>query len=131
DEATTTVNELLAAVPGLKVLVTSRSVLHLYGEHEFSVPPLDLPGPGIVLEATKLLHYSSIQLFVERAQAVQPDFAFTDENAAVIAQICARVDGLPLSLELAAARVKVLPPALLLERLSHARLPVLTTGARN
>jgi predicted ATPase len=131
DEATTTVNELLAAVPGLKVLVTSRSVLHLYGEHEFSVPPLDLPGPGIVLEATKLLHYSSIQLFVERAQAVQPDFAFTDENAAVIAQICARVDGLPLSLELAAARVKVLPPALLLERLSHARLPMLTTGARN
>ncbi len=130
DEAATTVSELLAAVPGLKVLVTSRSVLRLYGEHKFSVPPLDLPGPAIALKATQLSHYGAIQLFVERAQAVQPDFAFTDENAAAIAQICARVDGLPLALELAAARVRVLPPVVLLERLSQARLPMLTGGAR-
>lgn len=130
-EATSVVDELLTAVPGLKVLVTSRSVLHLYGEHEFSVPPLDLPGSGIALEAMELLHFSSIQLFIERAQAVLPDFALTSRNATVIAQICARVDGLPLALELAAARVKVLPLALLLERLSQARLPVLTRGARN
>jgi predicted ATPase len=113
------------------VLVTSRVVLHLYGEHDFSVPPLDVPDPSIAVETTELAHYGSIQLFVERAQAVMPDFALTEENAAVIAQICARVDGLPLALELAAARVKVLPPALLLERLSRARLPVLTRGARN
>jgi predicted ATPase len=131
EEATTTVSELLAAVPGLKVLVTSRSVLHLYGEHEFSVPPLDLPGPGIALKATELSQYGAIQLFVERAQAVQPDFVLTDENAAAIAQICARVDGLPLALELAAARIRVLPPVVLLERLSQARLAMLTGGARN
>ncbi len=130
-EATSVVDELLAAVPGLKVLVTSRSVLHLYGEHEFSVPPLDVPDPSIALEAMELLHFSSIQLFVERAQAVLPDFALTSRNAAVITQICARVDGLPLALELAAARVKVLPPALLLERLSQARLLMLTGGPRN
>ncbi len=130
-EASVAVGELLAAAPGLKVLVTSRVVLHLYGEHDFSVPPLDVPDSSIAVETTELAHYGSIQLFVERAQAVMPDFALTEENAAVIAQICARVDGLPLALELAAARVKVLPPALLLERLSRARLPVLTRGARN
>jgi len=130
-EATAVVDALLAAAPALKVLVTSRVVLHLYGEHEFSVPPLDVPDPSIVLETTELSQYGAVQLFVERAQAVVPNFALTAENGAVIAQICARVDGLPLALELAAARVKVLPPALLLERLSRARLPVLTGGARN
>jgi len=130
-EASAAVGELLSAAPGLKVLVTSRVALHMYGEHEFSVPPLDLPDPSAAVEATELAHYGAIQLFVERAQAVVPDFALTEENAAVIAQICARVDGLPLALELAAARVKVLPPALLLEHLSRARLPVLTRGARN
>ena len=130
-EATSVVDEMLAAVPGLKVLVTSRVVLHLYGEHKFSVPPLDVPDTNIVLEMTELSQYGAVQLFVERAQAVVPDFALTVENGPVIAQICARVDGLPLALELAAARVNVLPPALLLERLSRARLPVLTRGARN
>src|SRR6266571_4817138 len=130
-EATAVVDALLAAAPALKVLVTSRVVLHLYGEHEFSVPPLDVPDPSIVLETTVLSQYGAVQLFVERAQAVVPNFALTAENGAVIAQICARVDGLPLALELAAARVKVLPPALLLERLSRARLPMLTGGARN
>ncbi len=130
-EASTAVSELLEAAPGLKALVTSRVVLHLYGEHEFSVPPLDVPDPSITVETAELANYGAVQLFVERAQAVVPDFALTGENAAAIAQICARVDGLPLALELAAARVKVLPPASLLERLWRARLSLLTGGARN
>jgi predicted ATPase/transcriptional regulator with XRE-family HTH domain len=130
-EVSTVVDELLAGAPDLKVLVTSRVVLHLNGEHEFSVPPLDLPDLDIAQDATALSHYGAIQLFVERAQAVKPDFALTAQNSAVIAQICAKVDGLPLALELAAARVKVFPPALLLEWLSQKRLPVLTKGPRN
>jgi len=130
-EATAVVDEMLAAAPDLKVLVTSRAVLHLYGEYEFSVPPLDVPDPGIELTSAELSQYSAIQLFVERAQAVVPDFTLTAENTASITQICARVDGLPLALELAAARVKMLPPALLLKRLLEARLDMLTGGARN
>jgi predicted ATPase/tetratricopeptide (TPR) repeat protein len=130
-EAISTVDEMLAAAPGLNVIVTSRVVLRLYGEHQFSVPPLDIPDPSIVLTTTELTQYGSVQLFVERVRAVAPDFVLTDENATTIAQICARVDGLPLALELAAARVKVLPVASLLERLSMARLPSLTGGARN
>jgi predicted ATPase len=130
-EAAAVVEELLAAAPGLKILVTSRVVLRLYGEHEFSVPPLDVPDHSMALETTEISHYGAVQLFVERAQAVMPDFVLNAENSAIIAQICARVDGLPLGLELAAARVKILPPALLLERLSQKRLPMLTGGARN
>ncbi len=129
--ATSTVGELLAAAPGLKLLVTSRAVLRVYGEYEFSVPPLDVPDPGILNKAADLLQYPAVQLFVERAQALVPDFELTAENAGIIAGICARVDGLPLGLELAAARIKVLQPASLLERLSRARLPLLTGGARN
>jgi predicted ATPase len=131
EEAATIVDEMLAAAPKLKVLVTSRAVLHLYGEYEFSVPPLDVPDPGIQLKAAELSQYSAIQLFVERAKLVVPDFSLTAENASSIAQICARVDGLPLALELAAARVKLLPPALLLKRLSETRLDTLAGGARN
>ena len=130
-EAASAVDEMLAEVPGLKVLVTSRVVLHLYGEHEFSVTPLDVPDPGIILDTAEFSQYPAVQLFIERTQAMLPEFALTAENAATIAQICARVDGLPLALELAAARVKVLPPAQLLERLTKARLPLLTRGARN
>jgi predicted ATPase len=130
-EAAQVVEKLLAAAPGLKVLVTSRVVLHLYGESEFSVPPLDVPDPGAVLDMTQLARCGSVQLFVERARAVVLNFALTADNAATIAQICARVDGLPLALELAAARVKLLPPALLLQRLSAARLSVLTRRAGN
>ncbi|HYL42752.1 MAG TPA: NB-ARC domain-containing protein [Ktedonobacteraceae bacterium] len=130
-EATAVVDEILTAAPGLKVLVTSRTVLRLYGEHEFSVPPLDMPDPNAVEETTDISHYGAIQLFVERAQAAMPDFVLTAKNRAIIAQICARVDGLPLALELAAARVKVLPLELLLERLSRARLSMLTGGPRN
>ncbi len=130
-EAAAIVDALLAGSAGLKVLVTSRVVLRLYGEHEFRVLPLDVPNTRSTLETLEVACYGAVQLFVERAQAVLPDFALSPENAAVIAQICARMDGLPLALELAAARVKVLPPALLLERLTAARLRVLTGGARN
>ncbi len=125
-DAAPVIGELLAAVPGLKVLVTSRTVLRLYGENEFKVQPLDVPDSSDVLDVTKLAQYGAVQLFVERARAVEPGFA-----AASIAQICARVDGLPLALELAAARVKLLSPAMLLARLSEARLSVLTRGAKN
>ncbi len=131
EKAATVVDELLTAAPGLNVLVTSRMVLHLYGEYEFSTPPLDVPDPVIACEPTVLAHFSAVQLFVERAQAVQPDFALTSENGVYVAQICAKVDGLPLALELAAARVKAFTPALLLERLAKARLPMLIGGARN
>jgi len=130
-DAAPVIGELLAAAPGLKVLVTSRMVLHLYGENEFKVQPLDVPDSSDALDVTKLAQYGAVQLFVERARAVEPGFALTTENAASIAQICARVDGLPLALELAAARVKLLPPAMLLARLSEARLSVLTRGAKN
>ena len=131
EKATTIVDEMLAAAPDLKVLVTSRAVLHLYGEYEFSVPPLDVPDPGVELKAVELSHFSAVQLFVERARLVVPDFSLTAENAISIAQICARVDGLPLALELAAARVKALPPALLLKRLSETRLNTLAGRAKN
>jgi predicted ATPase len=130
-EAATVVGELLAEAPGLKVLVTSRVVLHLYGEREFSVPPLDVPDLNLVTSAAELAQYAAVQLFVERAQAVEFDFALTDENAGSVAQICVKLDGLPLAVELAAARVKVLPPAILLDRLTEARLSVLTGGARD
>lgn len=130
-EASAVVGELLAAAPGLKVLVTSRMALRLYGESEFKVPPLDIPISGTALDVAKLAQYGAVQLFAERARAVLPGFTVTAENAASTAQICARVDGLPLALELAAARVKVLPPAQLLARLSKARLSVLTRGPRN
>ncbi|HLX56020.1 MAG TPA: NB-ARC domain-containing protein, partial [Ktedonobacteraceae bacterium] len=130
-EAAGVVGELLAAAPGLKVLVTSRVVLHLYGESEFKVSPLELPDSSAILDIAKLEQYGAIRLFIERARAVMPDFSLTTENAAAIAQICARVDGLPLTLELAAARVKVLPPELLLARLSAARLTMLTSEAWN
>src|SRR6266404_9907360 len=130
-QAANTVGELLAAAPGLKILVTSRVVLHLYGEREFSVPPLDVPDLNLVTSAAELAQYAAVQLFVERAQAVEFDFALTDENAGSVAQICVKLDGLPLALELAAARVKVLPPAILLDRLTEARPSVLTGGARD
>ncbi len=130
-EAASIVDELLAVAPGLKVLVTSRTRLHIYGEHILGVPPLDIPTPDVVLKTTELAHYEAIQLFVERAQAVVNDFELTDENKSTLVQICAKVDGLPLALELAAARIRVLSPALLLEKLSNAPLSILTGGAKN
>jgi predicted ATPase/DNA-binding CsgD family transcriptional regulator len=121
--------ELLAACPDLTILVTSRAVLRLSGEHDFPVPPLDLPeadaAPFPVVATA-----AAVRLFVARAQAARPDFALTEGNAATVGAICRRVDGLPLAVELAAARVRHLPADALLARLEP-RLPLLTGGPRD
>ncbi len=121
---------LLASCPRLSMLVTSRAALHLSGEQEFPVPPLALPDLAQLPEAQALAQLAAVRLFVLRAQAIQPTFELTEANARTIADICVRLDGLPLALELAAARSKLLPPQALLHRLSH-RLDVLTGGARD
>lgn len=121
---------LLAACARLRVLVTSRVVLHLSGEQEYPVPPLRLPGPGPLPGPGALEGYPAIALFVQRARAVKPDFQLTGDNAAAVARICAQLDGLPLAIELAAARVKLLSPQAMLERLSS-RLDFLKGGARD
>jgi predicted ATPase/class 3 adenylate cyclase len=121
---------LLAAAPELKVLATSREVLHLYGEHEYEVPPLSLPDLQHLPPIERLTQYEAVRLFIERAQAVRLDFAVTGENAPAIAEICVRLDGLPLAIELAAARSKLFPPKALLARLDK-RLALLTGGPRD
>jgi predicted ATPase/class 3 adenylate cyclase len=113
------VAELLAGCPKLKVLVTSRVMLYLQAEHLFEVPPLPLPEPGQRRDVGALSHYASIALFVQRAQAVQPDFQLTPANAAAVAEICVRLDGIPLAIELAAARTRHLPPHTLLVQLAQ------------
>ncbi len=122
--------ELIDASQNLKVLATSRAPLRLYGEHEFPVPPLALPGAEEMHSLDVLKANPSISLFAQRATAVNPDFQLTEENARVIAEICSRVDGLPLAIELAAARVKVLPLSGIRARL-QSRLQLLTAGARD
>jgi predicted ATPase/serine/threonine protein kinase len=124
------VRDLLDACPALSVLVTSRVVLRIYGEHEFPVPPLPLPAPGGSTSPSALLESPSIALFVQRAAAGRPDFALTSTNAGAILDICRRLDGLPLAIELAAARVKILPPAELRARIER-RLELLTGGPRD
>src|SRR3989449_7405853 len=126
-EASPALVKLLLACPSIKILVTSRAVLHVEGEYEFSIPPLSLPDPLHLPAKEELLQYGAVALFVQRAQMVQTNFVLSEDNAAAIAQICIRLDGLPLSLELAAARSKLLPPQALLGRLNH-RLAVLTSG---
>jgi len=121
--------ELLTACAQVKVLVTSRAVLRVSGEYECPVSPLALPGPKELPDARAVAQSPAVALFVQRAMPRLPDFSLTDANAAVIASICARLDGLPLAIELAAARIKLLPPEALLARLEH-RLAVLTSGAR-
>jgi predicted ATPase/class 3 adenylate cyclase len=127
------VAELLATSPGLKVLVTSRTALHLRGEKEYLVPPLGLPSADEARHLPapeRLSQYAAVALFIERARDAKPDFQVTNAMAPAVAEICARLDGLPLALELAAAHVKLLPPPALLQRLER-RLPVLTGGARD
>jgi predicted ATPase/class 3 adenylate cyclase len=124
------VGDLLRACPELKVLATSRALLHLRGEREYPVPVLALPDPSRREPVPELIQYDAVRLFVERAQAAKPDFSLTDTNSAAVAEICRRLDGLPLAIELAAARIKLLPPQALLERLGE-RLKVLTSGARD
>jgi predicted ATPase len=127
---------LLAGALDLKILATSREALHISGEYEFPLAPLALPEPsesGQVFDE-KIIetfsHYSSVQLFVQRAQAVQPAFKLTHENAAAIVEICRHLDGLPLAIELAAARIKTLAPQTMLQQLDR-RLDWLTRGARD
>jgi predicted ATPase/class 3 adenylate cyclase len=129
-DAAPLVGELLSACPRLKVLATSRSVLRVYGEQEYPVPPLELPRPGRLPPIDRLSQYEAVRLFIERAKAARPDFSVTDENAPAVAEICTRLDGLPLAIELAAARIKLLPPRAMLERLGS-RLKLVTGGARN
>jgi len=122
--------ELIEASQTLKVLVTSRAPLRVYGEHEFPVPPLALPDPHHLHSLSALIGNPSVSLFAQRSAAVKPDFQLTVENAAAVAEICSRVDGLPLAIELAAARVKMLPLSGILARL-QSRLQLLTAGARD
>ena len=122
--------DLLGAAPGLTVLVTSRALLRVSGEQVVTVPPLALPDPGPPPPASALDRYSAVRLFVDRAQAVHPAFVVDDENAADVMEICRRLDGLPLAIELAAARVTILPPRALLARLTR-RLELLTDGAHD
>jgi len=124
------VAQMLSAAPKLQVLVTSQAPLHVYGEHEFPVPPLELPDLKSIPHLETLSRLPAIALFVERAQAVKRQFALTKENAAAVATICDRLDGLPLAIELAAARIKLLSPSAMLARL-ESRLNLLTGGARD
>src|SRR6185312_1915047 len=122
--------ELLKAADGLAILVTSRMVLRLSGEHEFPVPPLPVPPVGAGGDAAEVQRCASVRLFVERAQAASAGFELTSGNAGAVAEICRRLDGLPLAIELAAARVRLLPPQALLARLDD-RMGLLTGGARD
>src|SRR5262249_45475194 len=128
-DAATNVAALLAACPKLTVLVTSRAVLHLSGEHDVAVPPLALPAPA-ALPPERLAGYAARRLFVEGARAAQADLALADEDLRAVAAVCVRVDGLPLAIELAAARARVLPPRAMLAHLG-CRLALLTGGPRD
>jgi predicted ATPase len=119
------VADILVAAPHIKVMVTSRAVLHLYGEQEFVVPSLTLPEPGNLPPLDDVGVFSAIVLFVERARSVNWNFQLTDENVAVVVEICRRLDGLPLAIELAAAQIKFFSPQALQERL-RASLAILT-----
>jgi predicted ATPase/Tfp pilus assembly protein PilF len=124
------VTEMLAVAQGLKVLATSRTPLGLYGEHEYAVPPLSVPNVKHLPDLKTLSQYEAVRLFIERAKSAKADFEVNDENAPTVAEICVRLDGLPLAIELAAARIKMLPPKAMLKRLSS-RLKLLTGGARD
>jgi len=122
------VGELLRAAPRLKVMTSSRAPLRIYGEQEFPVPPLTLADPAAALAV--IAESEAVRLFVERAMAIKPDFQVTAANARPIAEICIRLDGLPLAIELAAARVKILPPEAILQRLGRT-LDLLSAGSRD
>ena len=115
--AASSVSALLGSGPDLKVIASSRAPLRVSGEQEFPVPPLELPDPERLPSLDVLAQSDAVKLFIERARAVKPDFMVTAENAAAVAEICYRLDGLPLALELAAARVKLLSPQAMLPRL--------------
>ncbi len=127
-EAATHLVELLQTCPHLKALVTSRALLHVRGAYEFFVPPLTLPDLKRLSDSGVLSQNEAVALFVQRAQAIKNDFEINDVNAGFIAEVCVQLDGLPLAIELAAARIRLFSPQKLLERLEH-RLQVLTGGA--
>ena len=124
------VGELLQASAGARLLVTSRAPLRLHGEQVLSVPPLSIPRLAPAMAVRDVIGHAAAALFVMRARESDPDFQLTDENAGAIAELCVRLDGLPLAIELAAARVPLLPPAEMVERLAQRR-PVLTAGPRD
>jgi non-specific serine/threonine protein kinase len=132
-EAAPLLGELMGAAPRLKLLVTSRALLHLYGEHDFRLPPLDLPDLDRSDNPATLAGNEAVQLFVQRARAARPDFQLSEANARDVAEICVRLAGLPLAIELAAARTRLLPPAVILSHLQGQgqRLAFLRGGARD
>jgi non-specific serine/threonine protein kinase len=127
-EAASSLADLLQHCPGLTLLVTSREPLHLSGEHRFPLSPLALPGTGDVPEPERLSTFEAIAFFLDRARQVQPGFALNARNAAIVHEICRRLEGLPLALELAAPWLRALSPTALLARLER-RLPLLTGGS--
>jgi predicted ATPase/class 3 adenylate cyclase len=130
NDAAPQIAELLVRATQISVLVTSRSPLRVYGEREYPVPPLGVPDPRHLPGLEKMSTYESVALFVERAMAVRPDFAVTSANAPAVAEICVRLDGLPLAIELAAARIRVLSPQAIMDRLGD-RLKLLSGGSRD
>lgn len=124
------VAELLSAAADLKILVTSRVILNLRGEHIYTVPPLKTPSASDLASMDELADIESVQLFLDRAQSASPGFSLTEKNAPAVAEICQRLDGLPLAIELAAARLNTLTPQAILARLND-RLELLTGGARD
>lgn len=129
-DASADILDLLTTCPTVKVLATSRVRVRLRGEHELAIPPLSLPDLLRLPPLAELQDYGAIRLFVERTRELRPDFLLTEDNAATIVEICWRLDGLPLAIELAAARMKVLSPVALLARLTS-RLDLLTSGAND
>jgi predicted ATPase len=122
--------DILESCANVTILVTSRAVLHVYGEHDFEVPPLALPPRTLQLSIAEVQRSAAVALFVQRAAAVKPDFVLTPDNATVVAEICTKLDGLPLAIELAAARVRMLTPAAMLQRM-QSRFELLIGGARD
>jgi len=129
-EAAPKVAELMEACPDLRFVVTSRAPLHLRGEKELFVPPLAIPAHDKNFDLKNISQYAAVELFIQRARSIKPDFNMTNENASAIAEICHRLDGLPLAIELAAARIKLLTPRELLARLEH-RFDILRGGSRD
>lgn len=129
-DAAPVIGDLIAGAPNLKIMASSRELLRIYGEHKYPVPPLGLPEKAQQQTVAVISQYEAVSLFIQRAKAAQADFEITEDNAPAIAEICTRLEGLPLAIELAAARVSLFEPESLLERLSNS-LKTLTGGARN
>ena len=129
-DAAPVLTAMLAGSPGLRLLVTSRTLLRLQGEHTVEVGPLGLPESGRRQSPQSAAAAPAVELFIERARAVKPDFELTDGNVGAVIRICSALDGMPLAIELAAARVRTLPPAAMLARLDR-QLPLLVGGLRD